>query len=48
MNYLKSKFSQVDVKVELTAKSGEITVSEYEEKILEALKQAGVRLKKAK
>ncbi|TDA27101.1 MAG: hypothetical protein DSO00_06915, partial [Archaeoglobi archaeon] len=44
--YLKSKFSTVDLKLELVAKEGEIPEKEYEEKIREALQQAGVRIKK--
>jgi len=44
--YLKSKFSTVDLKLELVAKEGEILEKEYEEKIREALQQAGVRVKK--
>ncbi|MEM4973443.1 MAG: DUF499 domain-containing protein [Candidatus Hadarchaeales archaeon] len=43
MNYLKSKFKRVDVKMELLAREGEITASEYEDKILEALRQAGIK-----
>ncbi|MEM3452721.1 MAG: hypothetical protein QW835_03730, partial [Candidatus Hadarchaeum sp.] len=44
-SYLKSKFGQVDLKIELLAKDGEITVSEYEDKVVEALKQVGVKLR---
>ena len=44
LNYLKRKFDKVDVTVEIYADGGEITVSEYEDKILEAIKQADISL----
>ena len=46
-SYIINKFGQVDIKIKLTAKEGEITISEYEEKILEALRQAGIRMRGA-
>ena len=45
-SYLRGKFNQVSVKMELSAKDGEITTSEYEDKIMEALRQAGVRIER--
>ena len=44
LNYLKRMFDRVDVTVEIHADGGEITVSDYEDKILEAIKQADIRL----
>ena len=41
VNELALKFSEVNVKVEIHAKGGEISKFEYENKILEALSQAG-------
>ncbi|MEW5816976.1 MAG: AAA family ATPase, partial [Spirochaetota bacterium] len=43
MNYLQSKYEVL--KLEINAMHGEITEREYEEKILEALRQAGIELK---
>lgn len=42
ISYLKSKFKQVEVKVEISANEGEITDSDYEDKIKEAIKQANI------
>lgn len=42
VNFIKTKFTQVDVKVEITAKEGKINTSEYEERIKEAIYQAGI------
>ncbi len=47
-NYLKTKFSKCDVEIKVSATDGKIEVSEYEDKILEALKQAGVELNEEK
>jgi hypothetical protein len=47
-NYLKAKFSKCDVEISISATSGEIEVTEYEDKILEALKQAGVEIEEEK
>jgi hypothetical protein len=43
---LKNKFRNVDLKLELVARDGEITETDYEEKIREALQQAGVKIEK--
>jgi hypothetical protein len=42
VNYIKSKFERVDIKVEISSKEGEITISDYEDKIKEAITQASV------
>jgi len=42
--YIKSKFNKVDVKVEISAVNGEMSVSDYEDKIKEAIKQAEVKI----
>lgn len=42
VNFIKTKFTQVDVKVEITAKEGNMSISEYEEIIKEAIYQAGI------
>ena len=42
VNYIKSKFDQVNVKVEISSKEGEISLSDYEDKIKEAVVQANV------
>jgi len=44
--YFKTKFSQLDIKVEISAQNGEIATSDYEDKIKEAIKQAGVTVEK--
>ncbi|PKP59483.1 AAA family ATPase [Candidatus Atribacteria bacterium HGW-Atribacteria-1] len=40
--YLKSKFNQVKVKVEISAQEGEITISDYEDKIMETINQSNI------
>ena len=42
--FIKSMFKKVDVKVEISAVNGEVSVSDYEDKIKEALKQAEVKI----
>ena len=42
--YLKTKFSQLDIKVEIFAQDGEIAISDYEDKIKEAINQAGITI----
>lgn len=46
ITYLKNKFRRIDLKIELLAKDGEITKTDYEEKIQEALRQADVKIEK--
>jgi len=40
--YLKTKFNQVKVKVEISAQEGEITISDYEDKIKETINQSNM------
>jgi hypothetical protein len=42
--FIKSMFKKVDVKVEISAVNGEMSVSDYEDKIKEAIKQAEVEI----
>ncbi len=44
VNYVKSKFNQVQVEVSIFSKHGEITTSDYEDKITVAIKQAGIKI----
>jgi hypothetical protein len=44
VNYVKTKFKQVDIRIEIIAKDGELTKSEYENSVKEALKQAEVQV----
>lgn len=46
--YLKSKFNQVKVKVEISAQDGEIVISDYEDKIEETINQANVAIEEEK
>ena len=46
--YLKSKFGQVKVKVEISAENGNITISDYQDKIKEAIKQAELNVEEEK
>ena len=43
-NYLKKLFSECAVKIEISAQNGSIQVTDYENKIEEALRQAGVEI----
>jgi len=42
--YIKSKFNKVDVKVEISAVNGGMSVFDYEDKIMETIKQAEVKI----
>ena len=44
INYLKTIFNKCTVKVEIDASNGKIKVTDYENKIEEALKQAGIKI----
>jgi len=44
INYLKTIFNKCTVKVEIDASNGRIKVTDYENKIEEALKQAGIEI----
>jgi len=46
--YLKSKFNQVKITVEISAQDGEIVISDYEDKIEEAINQANVAIEEKK
>ncbi len=45
---LKSKFNQVEIKVEISAQYGEIVISDYEDKVEETLNQANVAIEEEK
>ena len=47
-NYLKTKFSKCEVEISISAIDGEIDVADYEDRILEALKQADVEIDEEK
>jgi len=42
VSYIKSRFNQVNVKVEISSRDGEITISDYEDKIKEAINQSDI------
>ncbi|MEO0300266.1 MAG: AAA family ATPase [candidate division WOR-3 bacterium] len=44
INFLQQKFSTIKIKVELTAKDGEITKSDYQDKVKEGLNQADIKI----
>jgi hypothetical protein len=46
INFMQEKFNQISIKIEISAQDGEISKSEYEDKIKEALKQAEVKIEK--
>uniref|UniRef100_A0A7V3ZKG0 AAA family ATPase n=1 Tax=Dictyoglomus thermophilum TaxID=14 RepID=A0A7V3ZKG0_DICTH len=46
VNYLNARFDECRVKIEISAQNGEVSVSDYEDKILETLKQAGIEIEK--
>jgi hypothetical protein len=46
VNYLKTKFGKVNVKVEISTQEGKIATSDYEDKIMEAISQANVGVEK--
>ena len=48
INYLKTKFERVETKVEIICQNGKITVSEYEDKVKEALDQANITIREKK
>ncbi len=47
-SYLKNKFNQCNVKISIYADNGEIQISEYEDRIKEALTQAGIEIEEEK
>jgi len=48
ISYIKSKFNNVRITMEIDAEDGEIDVTDYENKIEEALKQANVKIEEEK
>lgn len=46
INYIKSKFENLEITIEISAKEGEIKKDEFEDKIIEALRQTGIELNK--
>jgi len=46
VNYIKSKFNKVGIKVEISAQEGKITPEEYKEKIEEAINQSQIEIEK--
>lgn len=46
--YLRSKFNQVKVKVEISAQDGEMVISDYQDKIEETINQANVAVEEEK
>lgn len=48
VNYIRTKFNQVEIKVKISSKEGEITISEYEDKIKEAISLAKVSIEEEK
>ncbi|RLI43785.1 hypothetical protein DRO64_05145, partial [Candidatus Bathyarchaeota archaeon] len=46
INYLRTKFEGVDVKVLITAKQGRMTPEEYKEKIKEAITQSNIEVER--
>lgn len=48
INFIKQKFSNVEIKIEISAKNGEILKTEYEDKIKEAFLQLGLKIEDEK
>ena len=48
INFIKQKFSNVEIKIEISAKNGEILKTEYEDKIKEAIYQLGLKIEEEK
>jgi hypothetical protein len=48
INFIKQKFSNVEIKIEISAKNGEILKTEYEDKIKEAIYQLGLEIEEEK
>ncbi len=44
VNYLKNKFNLCDVQIIIRASNGEMRVSDYEDKVMEAIKQGGIEI----
>jgi 1,2-phenylacetyl-CoA epoxidase catalytic subunit len=48
INLLSEKFENVNIKIEISAKDGEMLKSEYEDKIKEAINQLGLEIEEEK
>jgi hypothetical protein len=48
INFIKQKFSNVEIKIEISAKNGEILKIEYEDKIKEAINQLSLEIEEEK
>jgi len=48
INLISEKFESVDIKIEISAKHGEMLKSEYEDKIIETIKQLGLEIEEEK
>jgi predicted AAA+ superfamily ATPase len=48
IQFLKEKFSQVDTEITISLKEGKVKIEDYEEKVLQALKQAKIEIKEEK
>ncbi len=44
VNFINARFKQVNIRVEISAQDGKISISEYEDKIKEAFNQAGIEV----
>ena len=44
VNYLKTRFDELNVKITISASSGKLKITEYEDKIIEALKQGNIEI----
>ena len=44
VNYLKRLFEDIDITIEITARKGSISTSDYEDKIKEAITQADMKV----
>lgn len=45
LNFIYTKFTDCTVEIEIKAEGGEISISDYEDKVKEALRQAGIEVK---
>lgn len=44
LNFLRNRFDDIEVTIEIKARNGKLTKREYEEKVLEALEMAGIKV----
>ncbi|MGB9845755.1 MAG: hypothetical protein ACPLF9_08370, partial [Methanothermobacter tenebrarum] len=45
LNFIYTKFADCTVEIEIKAEGGEISIPDYEDKVKEALRQAGIEIK---